>query len=99
MKKGYNTAFTFSSLKDNGLSPINLAYEINKNNEKIDLLRFSGGTLSFDYDISADAYGNAKTNKYLVKANPKNFIFDYIDLVNRLDHKPKTVYCLNLNPI
>ena len=99
MKKGYNTAFTFSSLKDNGLSPIHLAYEINKNNEKIDLLRFSGGTLSFDYDISADAYGNAKTNKYLVKANPKNFIFDYIDLVNRLDHKPKTVYCLNLNPM
>jgi hypothetical protein len=39
MKKGYNTAFTFSSLKDNGLSPIHLAYEINKNNEKIDLMR------------------------------------------------------------
>lgn len=97
LKRGYNTAYALSSLKDNGLFPIHLAYEINKKREQIDLLRFPGGTLSFDYDISAPYYGNAKTNKYLAKVNPGNFIFDYIDLVKYLDYTPKTIFCLNLN--
>jgi len=98
MLEGYNTAYTFSSLFDNGLNTLHLADIINKNNEQIDLLRFPGGTLSFDYDISSDGYGETGKNKHSVIRNPKNFIYNYIDLVQQLKFKPRTVYCLNLHP-
>jgi hypothetical protein len=99
MKSGYNTAFTFSTIFERNSNELKFADFINKQNEKIDLLRFSGGTLSFDYDISADGYGNKETNKYLPTVNFKNYIYKYILFVQLLKHTPKTVYCLNLHPL
>lgn len=96
--EGYNTAYALSALYDNGLNTLHLADIINKNNERIGLLRFPGGTLSFEYDISSEGYGEIGKNKYSILRNPKNFIYNYIDLVQQLKFKPRTIYCLNLHP-
>ena len=98
MKKGYNTAFTFSNLNNNRIPITNLIKIMNDNKENPSLLRFSGGSLSFQYDISNEEYGNSNTNKYENFVNPKNYIYDFIELVKGLINMPKIVYCLNLHP-
>lgn len=98
MKKGYNTAFTFSNLAANKIPTSELVKIMNDNGEKPDLLRFSGGSLSFKYDISAKDYGDAKSNKHLNIINPKNYIHNFIELIKGLKHTPKIIYCLNLHP-
>jgi hypothetical protein len=98
MKRGFNTAFTFSTIFENGSNEIKFADYLNKQGEKIDLLRFSGGTLSHEYDISSDGYGNKK-NKYLNFCNPKNYIYNYVNFVKLLNYRPKTIYCLNIHQL
>ena len=98
MKKGFNTAFTFSTIKEKGSNEVKFADYLNKQNEKIELLRFSGGTLSNEYDISSDGYGNKK-NKHLDICNPKNYIYNYINFVKLLNYRPKTIYCLNIHQL
>lgn len=98
MKRGFNTAFTFSTIFENGSNEIKFADYLNKQGEKIDLLRFSGGTLSNEYDISSDGYGNKK-NKHLNICNPKNYIYNYVNFVKLLNHRPKTIYCLNIHQL
>lgn len=98
MKKGYNTAFTFSTIFNKKSNEIKFADFLNKQGEKIDLLRFSGGILSFTYDISSPEYGSEK-NQYLEICNPKNYIYNYINFVKSLNYRPKTIYCVNMHPL
>ena len=74
MKKGYNTAFTFSNLNASKIPISELIKIMNENKDAPELLRFSGGSLSFQYDISAEGYGDPKTNKHESIINSKNFI-------------------------
>lgn len=107
MKKSYNTAFAMKSIS-NLAAALNkkanakitdgtdeLAFILN-NEKPIDSLRFPGGTISFEADISAEGDGDRKTNKYTLIPNPKNYLYLYAKLVSKLTVKPKTIVCLNI---